>query len=58
MVNPGDIIVADEEGVAVIPKDKADEVYEETKKRVLEEKAMGFEKWAQNHRKKIDSFYK
>ncbi len=58
LVNPGDIIVADEEGVAVIPKDKADEVYEETKKRVLEEKAMGFEKWAQNHRKKIDSFYK
>jgi regulator of RNase E activity RraA len=57
LVNPGDIIVADEEGVAVIPKDKADEVYEETKKRVLEEKAIGFEKWAQNHRKKIDSFY-
>jgi regulator of RNase E activity RraA len=57
LVNPGDIIVADEEGIAVIPKDKADEVYEETKKRVLEEKAIGFEKWAQNHRKKIDSFY-
>ncbi len=58
LVNPEDIIVADEEGVVVIPKDKADEVYEETKKRVLEEKAMGFEKWAENHRKKIDSFYK
>jgi len=57
-VNPGDIIVADEEGVAVIPKNKAEEIYEDTKKRVEDEKAMGFEKWAANHRKKIDSFYK
>ncbi|XPV69651.1 MAG: RraA family protein [Halarcobacter sp.] len=57
-VNPGDIIVADEEGIAVIPKDKANEIYEEAKKRVDEEAAMGLEKWAENHRKKIDSFYK
>ena len=57
-VNPGDIIVADEEGVAVLPKDKADEIYEEAKKKLDDEKEMGLEKWAQNHRKKIDSFYK
>lgn len=57
-VNPGDIIVADEEGIAVLPKDKANEIYEEAKKRVDEEAAMGFEQWAKNHREKIDSFYK
>lgn len=57
-VNPGDIIVADEEGIAVISKTKAQEVYEETKIKMEEEAAMGFEKWALNHRKKIDSFYK
>ncbi len=57
-VNPGDIIVADEEGVAIIPKNKADEVYEQTKIKMDGELAMGLEKWSQNHRKKIESFYK
>ena len=56
-VNPGDIIVADEEGVAVIPKDRAEEIYEQTKANVEKEKAMSFEQWAANHKKKIDSFY-
>lgn len=56
-VNPGDIIVADEEGVAVIPKDRAEEIYEQTKANVEKEKAMSFEQWADNHKKKIDSFY-
>ena len=56
-VNPGDIIVADEEGIAVIPKDRAEEIYQQTKTNVEKEKAMSFEQWAQNHRKKIDSFY-
>jgi len=56
-VNPGDIIVADEEGVVVIPKDKADEIYEKTKANVEKERAMSFEQWAANHKEKIDSFY-
>ena len=56
-VNPGDIIVADEEGIAVIPKDKAEEIYEQTKANVEKEKAMTFEQWAANHKEKIDSFY-
>lgn len=56
-VNPGDVIVADEEGVVVIPKDKAQEIYEQTKANVEKERAMTFEQWADNHKNKIDSFY-
>ncbi len=56
-VNPGDIVVADEEGIAVIPKDIAEEIYEQTKANVEKEKAMTFEQWAENHKEKIDSFY-
>lgn len=56
-VNPGDIIVADEEGVAVIAKDKAEDIYNQTKQNVQKEKQMSFEQWADNHKEKIDSFY-
>ena len=56
-VNPEDIIVADEEGIVVIPKHKAEEIYEQTKINVEKEKQMGFEKWAQKHKEKVDSFY-
>ena len=56
-VNPGDIIVADEEGIAVIPKDKAEEIYKECKEKVQKEAAMSFEEWAERHKKNIDSFY-
>ena len=56
-VNPGDIIVADEEGIAVIPKDRAEEIYQECKEKVKKEAALSFEEWADRHKKNIDSFY-
>lgn len=55
-VNPGDIIVADEEGVAVIPKESAEEVYTKAKAKAEKEAAMSFDEWAENHRKIVESF--
>ena len=45
-VNPGDIIVADEEGIAVIPKDRAEEIYQECKEKV---KKTSLEKFGTNN---------
>ena len=56
-VNPGDIIVADEEGSAGIPKDRAEEIYQECKEKVKKETALSFEERAERHKKNIDSFY-
>lgn len=54
-VNPGDIIVADEEGIAVIPKDQAQEVYEIGVKRRDKDAALTLEQWQANHQKTVQS---
>ena len=49
-VEPGDIIVADEEGVAVIPKNKAEDIYTKAKNKADQEAKMSLEEWEANHR--------
>ncbi|MDA8622057.1 RraA family protein [Psychrosphaera sp.] len=52
-VNPGDIIVADSEGIAVIPQDTASEVYEKAKRKADAEQKMSLEEWQANHEHRI-----
>ena len=54
-VNAGDIIVADEEGIAVIPKDRADEVYETGLARMHKDNSMSLEQWQEEHHKKVEA---
>ncbi|GEA10069.1 RraA family protein [Alteromonas sp. KUL49] len=48
-VNAGDIVVADEEGIAVIPKAEARQAYEVAKARAQKDASMTLEQWQANH---------
>jgi regulator of RNase E activity RraA len=54
-VNAGDYIVADEDGVAVIPKDRLNEVYNLAKARTDKDAGMNLAEWKAQHSKKIES---
>ncbi len=54
-VSPGDIVVADEEGIAVLPHDRAAELYAAASTRAEREAARSLEQWQQQHRKLVDS---
>ncbi|MEM8677433.1 MAG: RraA family protein [Cyanobacteria bacterium P01_G01_bin.67] len=53
-VNPGDIIVADEEGIAVIPQADQDRVYEVAHARIIKETSETLEEWEAQHRAKVE----
>ncbi|RJQ72761.1 RraA family protein [Pseudonocardiaceae bacterium YIM PH 21723] len=53
LVNAGDIIVADEEGVVVVPAASADEVREKAAAKQAKEAAMTLDEWADDHRTRI-----
>ena len=52
-VTPGDIIVADEEGIAVIPKGNAAEVYDIGVKRRDKDASQTLDQWQANHEKTV-----
>lgn len=52
-VSTGDIIVADVEGIAVIPQAKKDEVFTLAAEKVSAEALLTLSEWENNHRKKI-----
>lgn len=52
-VYPGDIIIADEEGIAVVPIKQQDAVLEKASVRTLREDTNSLEYWEQKHRAKI-----
>lgn len=53
-VNAGDIVVADEEGIAVIPKAEAQQAYEIAKARAQKDASMTLEQWQANHLNNVD----
>lgn len=57
-VNAGDIIVADEEGIAVIPQLEQEAVYQIALARMEKEASETLEDWEANHRAKVERILK
>lgn len=53
-VNAGDIIVADEEGIAVIPKAQKETAFDIAKARAEKDAAVTLSEWETEHRKKVE----
>jgi len=53
-VAPGDIVVADEDGIVVVPKARADAVLAEARERVARDAAITPADWEKAHRARVD----
>ena len=53
-VRPGDIVVADEEGIVVVPSARADEVLKAAQARAAKDEAQTLEEWEAAHRARIE----
>ncbi|MGW5253180.1 RraA family protein [Streptomyces sp. NPDC004012] len=54
-VHPGDIVVADEEGVVVVPADRREEILAAARKKLAKEADETLDAWEKAHRAKIDA---
>jgi regulator of RNase E activity RraA len=55
VVNPGDVVVADEEGVVVVPRAQAMDVLAKVQARVATDSAMSLEAWEKRHRAAVET---
>lgn len=57
-VEMGDIVVADEEGIVVVPKAQAEAVLEKARVRAAKDEAETLESWETAHHARIESILK
>ena len=55
VVNPGDVVVADEEGVVVVPRGQAADVLKTAQARVATDSAMTLDAWEKRHRAAVET---
>ena len=53
-VHPGDIVVADEEGIVVVPGARKDEVFAAARAKLAKDEAESLDDWERAHRARID----
>jgi regulator of RNase E activity RraA len=54
-VSPGDVVVADEEGIVVVPAARADEVLRAAEARAAKDAAQSLDAWEVDHRARIEA---
>ncbi|MBI3635494.1 MAG: RraA family protein [Candidatus Rokubacteria bacterium] len=53
-VEPGDIVIADEEGIVVLPKAKAEEILKKAQAKAAKDAQVSLDAWMKDHRERID----
>ena len=57
-VAPGDVVIADEEGIVVLPKAQAADMLAKAQARAKKEEETTLEQWVRNHKERIDEAVK
>ena len=57
-VAPGDVVIADEEGIVVLPKVQAADLLAKAQARATKEEETTLEQWVKNHKERIDEAVK
>jgi 4-hydroxy-4-methyl-2-oxoglutarate aldolase len=58
VVNPGDVVVADEEGIVVIPRGRAEDVLAKAQARVAADSKLSLDDWERRHRSAVEAALK
>lgn len=58
IVNPGDVVVADEEGIVVVPRARADDVLSKAQAKVAADSALSLDDWEKRHRAAVEAALK
>lgn len=58
VVNPGDVVVADEEGIVVIPRVRAEEVLAKAQAKLAVDSKLSLDDWERRHRAAVESALK
>jgi len=54
LVHPGDVVVADEEGIVVVPRGRSAEVLDQARARAAADQSQSLEEWERAHRARIE----
>ena len=55
VVNPGDVVVADEEGIVVVPRGRAEDVVAKAQAKAAADSVLSLDDWERRHRSAVEA---